>query len=88
MTLKLMPDPSLAGAPCRGQGEKFYSGRSCREAKAICAECPVRERCLEVCLEEESQPGEKRWGVRGGMTAIERSREFGPAPGEVQHQLV
>ncbi len=84
MTLQLMPDPTLAGALCKNQGEKFYSGRACKEARALCEECPVRERCLEVCLEEESRPWARRWGVWGGMTAIERTRKFGPAPGEMQ----
>jgi WhiB family redox-sensing transcriptional regulator len=37
------------------------------EAKAVCARCPVRARCLEVALEIGDQHG-----VRGGMTEDER----------------
>jgi WhiB family redox-sensing transcriptional regulator len=38
-------------------------------AKAICAQCPVREQCLEFAL--EVRPSD---GVWGGMTPIERHR--------------
>ncbi len=36
-------------------------------AKAVCATCPVRERCLEYALEA----GE-RYGIWGGLTELER----------------
>jgi len=39
------------------------------EAKAICAECPVREACLEYALTTREKEG-----VWGGMTARERRR--------------
>lgn len=42
-------------------------GASLRRAKAICAECPVRERCLEHAL---TQP--EKYGVWGGLSEQER----------------
>jgi WhiB family redox-sensing transcriptional regulator len=39
------------------------------EAKAICAECPVREACLEYALTAREKDG-----VWGGLTARERRR--------------
>ena len=38
-------------------------------AKEICAECPVREACLEYAL--EARPPD---GVWGGLTPVERHR--------------
>jgi len=42
-------------------------GEHSRAAKAICDDCPIRERCLEYALAEDL-----RWGVWGGLTASER----------------
>ena len=42
-------------------------GESAREAKAICASCPVREPCLDFALREKITHG-----VWGGMTELER----------------
>jgi WhiB family transcriptional regulator, redox-sensing transcriptional regulator len=39
------------------------------EAKAICAQCPVREACLEYALTTREKEG-----VWGGLTARERRR--------------
>lgn len=44
------------------------SGESGNEAKAICAECPVRKECLEHALTNHVS------GIWGGMTARERDR--------------
>lgn len=44
-------------------------GHSTREAKAICATCPVKDACLEVALAN----GEK-FGIWGGMSERERRR--------------
>ncbi len=38
-------------------------------AKAICAVCPVRVKCLDHALEKK-----ERWGVWGGLIPIERLR--------------
>ena len=41
-----------------------------RTAQAICAECPVREPCLDYALASD-----ERFGVWGGLTVKERRRE-------------
>ena len=38
-------------------------------ARAICSSCPVRSACLEA---EMALPPERMWGVRGGLTAVQR----------------
>jgi hypothetical protein len=38
-----------------------------KRAKAICASCPVRLRCLETALEDDS-----RDGIWGGLAEVER----------------
>jgi WhiB family redox-sensing transcriptional regulator len=40
-----------------------------RAAKAVCADCPFVEQCLEVELQHGIT---EQWGVRGGLTAKER----------------
>ena len=60
-------DPSVFFHP---EGERGPARRRRDEsAKAVCATCPVRERCLEFAL--EARPGD---GVWGGLTAQERHR--------------
>ena len=44
-------------------------GESAREAKGICASCPVREPCLEYALTVR-----EKHGVWGGRTERERRR--------------
>lgn len=44
-------------------------GESSREAKEICAACPVRIECLNYALRND-----ERHGVWGGMTERERRR--------------
>ena len=59
-------------AACRGvDPEIFYpaSEEEAEEAKAICAECSVRETCLEYALANR-----EREGVWGGATERERRR--------------
>jgi len=59
-------------AACRGlDPEIFYpvSDEDAGAAKAICAECPVREACLEYALANR-----ERDGVWGGATERERRR--------------
>lgn len=58
--------------------ELFFPGKgaSNREAKAVCARCPVRQQCLSYALKMEA--GEHGttsygpYGVWGGLTAYER----------------
>ncbi len=44
-------------------------GESAREAKAICAACPVQRECLDYALQSEAA-----YGVWGGLTERERHR--------------
>lgn len=56
-------------AACVGQQELFFVDhllRTVRKAKAICAECAVRDKCLAHALENQE------YGIWGGMTANER----------------
>lgn len=59
-------------AACRGiDPELFYpvSDEEAGAAKSICAQCPVREPCLEYAL-----AARERDGVWGGATERERRR--------------
>ena len=63
----------LQQAACRGlDPELFYPERKQRttNAKAVCADCPVRQECLDDAMANETQ----RWrhGIFGGLTAQER----------------
>lgn len=51
--------------------EVFYPSTDelAEEAKVVCAECPVRQPCLEHALS-----GRERDGVWGGLTERERRR--------------
>ena len=66
------PDDFFEDAACRGADTSAFfpvSENGGAEAKAICAECPVAEQCLEYAIQTH-QPD----GVWGGLTAIERHR--------------
>jgi WhiB family redox-sensing transcriptional regulator len=61
-------------AACRGlDNEIFYPSSDedfdAAEAKEICAECPVRQACLEHALAHREHEG-----IWGGMTERERRR--------------
>jgi WhiB family redox-sensing transcriptional regulator len=68
--------PSLPGALCKGAGPGVWfpsatgwlAARADTAAKAVCAACPARVRCLEWALEA----GETE-GVWGGTTPQERA---------------
>ena len=51
--------------------EAFFpeKGGSTREAKRICADCPVTESCLEYALAND-----ERFGIWGGLSERERRR--------------
>lgn len=60
-------------AACAGVDLKIFfptRGRSSGEAKAVCAGCPVRVECLDEALADP----ELDHGVRGGLSARERTR--------------
>jgi WhiB family redox-sensing transcriptional regulator len=59
-------------ARCREYDPEVFfpeKGGSSREAKRICAECPVRIECLNYALRRD-----ERYGVWGGMSERERRR--------------
>lgn len=47
-----------------GDTDVFYA-----EGKAICAECPIKDACLDYAMEHRI-----RFGLFGGLTPIERRR--------------
>ncbi len=51
--------------------EAFFpeKGGSTREAKRICADCPVKEPCLDYALAND-----ERFGIWGGLSERERRR--------------
>lgn len=62
----------LERAACRGMDPEIFfpsQGMDGREAKAICATCPVTQECLDY-----AESNKERIGVFGGMTAQERNR--------------
>jgi len=64
--------PWRVHAACAGlDPDVFYpvNDEAAEEAKAVCAECPVREPCLEYALGRR-----ERDGVWGGATERERRR--------------
>ncbi len=64
-----------ARAACQGQDlNLFFSDaeQKVRQAKAICAACPVRRQCLDEALRSEG--ASVGAGVFGGLTADERTR--------------
>lgn len=59
-------------ASCVGLDSSIFYPPSDEEsghAKAVCAECPVRQECLEFAITVREKEG-----VWGGATAIERQR--------------
>lgn len=60
-------------AVCRGSSAEFFplNGNlfEAREAKRVCAGCPVRAACLEHAIRQGEHDG-----IWGGLTALERER--------------
>jgi len=66
------PEPWTQFAACRNMPANLFfpeQGQSTTEAKAVCAECAVRERCLTYALDHH-----ERYGIWGGLSARERTR--------------
>lgn len=56
-------------------------------AKRICLGCEVRRECLLRAL--ESEDGQRRWGIWGGTTPVERWRmRAEPLPARVEKLLM
>lgn len=76
--------PVLPGAACHDvpNPDVFHPRRRSAlhviaEAKAICDSCPVKQACLEWCLEWERKNREIQGGIWGGRTEWERAAESG-----------
>lgn len=68
------PEGWRVAARCRGSEPSLFfapeeDGEDAAEAKRICAECPVRDECLQWALD-----GDEHFGVWGGTTPRERRR--------------
>jgi hypothetical protein len=66
----LYPEPWENKAACAGHNPAIWDGENpdfTDTAKSICAECPVREQCLN-----KGKP--EHYGIFGGLTAKERKR--------------
>lgn len=61
-------------AKCAGRGDLFFDDLYEQQAKAICADCPVREQCLDHAVRTPEQ-----YGIWGGKTPRERRRLVLPA---------
>lgn len=70
---------SLSGLCRQADPDLFFpeKGGSTRNAKQICAKCPVRRQCLEYAMATD-QP----FGVWGGLSEGERRRLRNPGRGE------
>jgi WhiB family transcriptional regulator, redox-sensing transcriptional regulator len=68
-TLRAWVDDALCA---QTDPEVFFpaKGMASRSAVRVCRACPVRTPCLEEALDAEPA-----WGLRGGMTPRQRSRE-------------
>lgn len=70
--IQLQRQPWAAKAKClQAEPETFFpdKGGSVREAKRLCAACPVRRDCLAYALEHD-----ERHGVWGGFSERERRK--------------
>lgn len=64
-------------AACLGEPLSTFfpenSGSRRDRALGLCRSCPVRAECLAAALEEEH--GQPKFGIRGGLTAKQRSQK-------------
>lgn len=74
------PDDSPA---CAGLPDLFFEEERFAEATAICAACPIRQKCLDYALDSEA------YGVWGGLTPEERDDlRGGPLAGSPEDRFV
>lgn len=70
-------------AACKGRDVNIFFARTKagqEVAKAVCRNCPVRRICLDDALAYEGKKrASGRYGVVGGLTAIERAQIGPPA---------
>ena len=65
-------------ANCAGMDvEHFFpldtDRRGVAAAKAICADCPIADACLNFALEMETSGRQQRFGVYGGLSPRQRA---------------
>lgn len=82
-TPRLAEPPAWAqrdGLPCvqlvpKGHARDPYDTSDRKQARALCAGCPVRRACLDDAMEmEHGLGGRSRYLVRGGLTPHARAR--------------
>jgi len=60
--------PEDFGSPNEERSKYNETMRSAiKVAKKLCAQCPIKQECLEYAVEAEEE-----WGIWGGLTARER----------------
>jgi hypothetical protein len=66
--------------PCTSNPELFFSEdpKEKAEAKAICAQCPVRKKCLTTSLVDKEE-----FGIWGGVGVQERNIALGKTKGRI-----
>ena len=71
-----VPVIDYSKAACRDYNPEMWfveRGYSNKPAKAVCAECPIRQACLEMAMElEAGRCRSLRFGVYGGLSPDER----------------
>lgn len=67
MTWHSSPPAVASPTPCSTTTPPNY-----RQAKALCATCPVRNACLTAAIEEERGNEDGTFGYRAGMNAKKR----------------
>ncbi|MGU3500297.1 WhiB family transcriptional regulator [Mycobacterium sp. C31M] len=80
MSVQACPERLLPAVPCHiGDPDLWFaeSPRELEQAKALCADCPIRSLCLSEALERQEP-----WGVWGGEiiergTIVARKRPRG-----------
>lgn len=59
---------------CKGIGDAIFFADDPTEAQAICATCPMIEKCRDKTMSiEKGTPREYRFGVFGGLTPDQRA---------------
>lgn len=71
----MKPAPWAGSAACVGHFDVMFDRERRLEATALCDRCPVAAVCLDRAMAEESGlPAHLRFGVRGGLSPVDRRR--------------
>lgn len=82
-------------AECRYVGMEIFFDTNTVAAKQVCSVCPIAKQCLDAAMTEEYGTGkDKRFGVRGGLSArgryrlaLERGEPMQDNNGHIQERL-